>query len=126
MYFSPVHLFFKNRKALNLLLLLVVSAVPSVIAQSGGGVDQTGTGGRHSIQGRIYFPSGRRSDVRVKVKLENFQSGELSVLSDPNGSFSFKGLDPGSYIVVVDAGEEYEIQREPVYIDTDGTNTRRG
>jgi tetratricopeptide (TPR) repeat protein len=111
--------------SVSVVVLLLGLALP-VLGQSGGGVDQTGTGGRHSIQGRIYFPSGRRSDVRVKVKLENFQSGELSVLSDPNGSFSFKGLDPGSYIVVVDAGEEYEIQREPVYIDTDGTNTRRG
>jgi len=127
MYFSPVHLFFKNRKALNLLLLLlVVSAVPSVIAQSGGGVDQTGTGGRHSIQGRIYFPSGRRSDVRVKVRLENFQSGELSVLSDPNGSFVFRGLEGGSYTVVVDAGDDYDVARESVFIDSDGNSSRRG
>jgi tetratricopeptide (TPR) repeat protein len=95
-------------------------------AQSGGGVDQIGTGGRHTIQGHIYFPSGRQSDVRIKVKLETFQSGELSVLSDPNGSFVFRGLVAGNYTVVVDAGEDYEIAREPVYIETDGSNSRRG
>jgi Tfp pilus assembly protein PilF len=108
------------------LVSLVVFSFSPVRAQSGGGVDQTGTGGRHAIQGRIYFPSGRRSDVRVKVKLENFNAGELSVLSDPNGSFVFRGLEPGSYTVVVDGGEDYEIARERVYIDTDGSNSRRG
>jgi Tfp pilus assembly protein PilF len=106
--------------------VVVLLSLSSVRAQSGGGVDQTGTGGRHTIQGRIYFPSGRRSDARVKVKLENFNSGELLVLSDPNGSFVFRGLEPGSYTVVVDAGEDYDIAREVVYVDTDGSNARRG
>lgn len=96
------------------------------LAQSGGGVDQMGTGGRHTIQGRIYFPSGRRTDTRLKVKLQSFNTGELSVFSDPNGSFVFKGLEAGSYTVVVEAGEDYENAREPVYIDTDGSNPRRG
>jgi len=109
-----------------LFIALNLTAHFQVAAQSGGGVDQIGTGGRHSIQGRIYFPSGRRSDVRVKVRLENFNAGELSVLSDANGSFSFRALEPGSYTVVVDAGEDYQIAREPVYIDTDGINPRRG
>ena len=95
-------------------------------AQSGGGVDMTGTGGRHTIQGRIYYPSGRRSDSRLKIKLQTFNAGELSVFSDPNGSFSFKGLDPGSYTVIVEAGDAYETARETVYIDTDGSNSRRG
>ena len=112
--------------AVFLVSIVVLLSLSSVCAQSGGGVDQTGTGGRHTIQGRIYFPSGRRSDVRVKVKLENFNAGELSVLSDPNGSFVFRGLDAGSYTVVVDAGEEYEVARELVYVDSDGSNSRRG
>ena len=95
-------------------------------AQSGGGVDLIGTGGRHTIQGRIYFPSGRRSDTRLKVRLENFNAGELSVFSDPNGSFVFRGLEPGSYTVVIEPSEDYETAREVVYIDTDGSNSRRG
>jgi tetratricopeptide (TPR) repeat protein len=110
-------------------LLITVSmslVVTNVLAQSGGGVDQTGTGGRHTIQGRIYFPSGRRNDVRIKIRLESFNAGELSVLSDPNGSFIFRGLEPGNYTVVVDAGDPYELARESVYIDTDGSNSRRG
>ena len=109
-----------------LLLLLALATRHPALAQSGGGVDQTGTGGRHTIQGRIYFPSGRRTDTRVQVKLETFNSGELSVFSDPNGSFVFNGLEPGSYTVVIDAGVDYEVARERVYIDTDGSNSRRG
>ena len=117
----------RSRRLFDLLCaLLVLLPLLSASAQSGGGVDQTGTGGQHTIQGRIYFPSGRRSDARVKVRLENFNAGELSVLSDPNGSFVFRGLESGAYTVVVDAGEAYEIAREPIYIDTDGTNSRRG
>ncbi len=103
---------------------LVLLGFVSLQAQSGGGVDQTGTGGRHTIQGRIYFPSGQRSDVRVQVKLESYIAGELSVLSDSNGSFRFSGLSPGTYTVFVDAGDQYEIARETVFIDTDGSNIR--
>lgn len=117
---------------LRFLLLLSCSALIALLlsslvqAQSGGGVDGTGTGGRHTIQGRIYFPSGRRTDARVKVRLESFNAGELSVLSDANGSFVFRGLEAGNYTVVVDAGVDYEIAREPVYIESDGSNPRRG
>jgi len=106
--------------------LAMLLLFPSLVSgQSGGGVDQTGTGGQHTIQGRIYFPSGRRSDVRIMVRLQNHSSGELSVLSDANGSFSFKGLTAGSYIVVVEGGDDYETVSETVYIETfGGTNSR--
>src|ERR1700737_2753697 len=77
-------------------------------AQNGAGIESTATGGRHAIQGRIYFPSGRRSDARVKVKLENYGAGELSVLSDSNGSFGFTGLLAGNYTVVIEGGDDYE------------------
>ena len=107
------------------IIVCLVFVIP-VNAQSGGGTDLLGTGGRHSIQGRIYFPSGRRSDVRLKVKLENTNAGDLTLMTDSNGSFTFRGLTSGSYTVVVDGGAEYETARESVYIDSDGSNTRRG
>jgi Tfp pilus assembly protein PilF len=98
--------------------------VPSVQAQAGGGIDATGTGGIHTIKGRIYFPSGRRSDTRVMVKLESYNSSELAVMSDSNGTFVFRGLIPGSYTVVIAGGDDYESVREPVYIDSDGNASR--
>jgi Tfp pilus assembly protein PilF len=107
-------------------LALVSLCFESTEAQSGRGVDETGTGGRHVIQGRIYFPSGRPTDVRVKVKLLSYNSGELSVFSDLNGNFRFTSLTPGSYTVVVDAGDEYDAARENVYIETEATNSRTG
>src|SRR6201995_1815531 len=79
--------------------LLAALCCISVAAQSG--VDQTGTGGNHTIQGRIVFPSGRRADVRLKVRLQSSQSGELSIFTDTNGSFPFRSLGAGPYTVII-------------------------
>lgn len=104
--------------------VLILLSVGSAFTQSGGGVDLTGTNGRHSIQGRIYFPSGRAADSRLKVKLESPNTGGLSVLADANGHFSFRGLSPGRYDIVIEGGDEYETARDYVYIDTE-PRTRR-
>lgn len=95
----------------------LVSTFGTVSAQVGGGTDSTGTGGGHTIQGRIYFPSGRTADMRAKVNLENTNSGPLSVLADLDGAFRFTNLGAGSYTIVIDAGKEYETVRESVYIE---------
>jgi Tfp pilus assembly protein PilF len=95
-------------------------------SQGSGGIDAMGTGGRHSIQGRIYYPSGQRADTQTKVRLESIQYGERTVLADLNGTFSFKSLAPGSYTVVIDGGSEYESSRENVLIDTDASSPRTG
>lgn len=108
------------------LILVVVCAPAPSLAQGGGGVDYTGTGGNHSIQGRIVFPSGRRADVRLKVRLESSGSGDLSVLADANGSFSFRSLRPGYYTVVIDGGDDFETVRESVFIESAGISSRRG
>ena len=105
-------------------LAFVWLCAPATPGQAGGGIESIGTGGLHIIKGRIYFPSGRRSDTRVRVKLESYNSGELYVMSDSNGSFTFRGLTSGSYTVVVDGGDDYETVREGVYIDTDGNPAR--
>ncbi len=108
-------------------IILLSALLPiTVAAQSGGGVDSMGTGGRHTITGRIYFPSGRRPDVRVKIKLTSLNSGELTVFSDTNGAFSFRGLDAGSYTVIIEAGADYEQAHETVYIENDVNTSRRG
>ena len=89
---------------LRLLLLLTLLLVSSVIAhaQSGGGIDQTGTGGRHAIKGRLIFPSGQRADYQMKIRLESPGVGDLTVLSDVNGNFTFQSLRPGNYTVIVE------------------------
>ena len=90
----------------------------------GGGVDPTGTGGRHSINGRLVFPSGQRADLRLKVRLES-SGGDLTVLSDMNGNFKFQSLRPGHYTVVVEGGELYETVTEAVFIESGSLSSRR-
>lgn len=111
---------------LALLLALLVCGPPPAPAQIG--TDSTGTGGRHVIQGRIISPSGRRADARIRVKLESTSnlSGDLSVLADANGNFSFRGLSSGTYVVVIEGDENFEPVREPVTIESDGSRPRRG
>ena len=92
----------------------------------GSGKSSTGTGGVHSIQGYVFFPSGRKVDATIVVKLESLQYGELQVIPDSSGAFTFSGLAPGSYTVVVNAGKDYEISREGVYIDSDLNLSRMG
>src|SRR5262249_21239748 len=95
-----------------LLAVLPISAV--TLRAQGASADNTGTGGRHTIQGRIYFPSGRRIDSTIQVKLQSFVFPEVRVFADSNGSFSFKSLAPASYTIVVDAGPDYEVAHENV------------
>ena len=77
-----------------------------------------GGDGNHTIQGRVYFPSGESPEGKsVKVKLESVSSFGLSTATDQDGSFRFNNLHAGAYTVVVDAGKEYETVREAVNID---------
>jgi tetratricopeptide (TPR) repeat protein len=96
------------------ILSLLVAAV--VFPQ---GSASTGTGGKHIIQGKIFFPSGHKAEGSIQVKLESLANAEISVMTDSSGSFTFASLSPGNYTVVVAAGEDYEIAREAVTIDSD-------
>jgi Flp pilus assembly protein TadD len=95
-------------------------------AHAQGGVDNTGTGGRHIIQGRLVFPSNRRADARLKVRLQSTQSPELSLYTDSNGVFIFNSLNPGTYTVIVEGGDDFETVRESIYIETDINSMVRG
>jgi Flp pilus assembly protein TadD len=75
--------------------------------------------GNHTIQGRVYFPSGQSGHSKVvKVNLETTSSmGGASTVTDQDGVFRFNNLRPGHYSVVVDGGKEYDAPRETVDID---------
>ena len=111
-----------------LFLVLIAAwcfASASTLHAQSGASDPTGTGGRHSIKGRLVFPSGQRADIRLKVKLESFGSGDLTVISDVNGNFGFQSLRPGSYTVVIDGGEHFESERETVLVEGASASGRR-
>ena len=105
MYRSPVRFF-------GIILALIV-VVSGIYAQN------TGTGGNHSIQGRIFLPNGQSIDTLATVRLESTSFGTISVLTDRGGGFIFNSLAPGNYTVVVDLGENFEISRESVSIEPD-------
>lgn len=109
-----------------LVIILGLLLLPVVVNAQGSGKQVTGTGGNHVIQGYIFFPSGRRAEGTIVVKLQSLQYSELQVIPDSSGSFSFSSLAPGSYTVVVNAGDDYEVSREGVYIDTDLNLSRQG
>lgn len=111
------------RYSVLLTLLIFSSAVAQ--AQAGGGVDSTGTGGRHAISGRLIFPSGQRANYQLKIKLETNGEGDLTVLSDINGNFSFRSLTAGNYTVVIE-GEHFEPVRESVFIEPYNTSPAPG
>lgn len=111
----------RNRIAFHrpaLLVLLIICSAGVVCAQ--GGVGSTrglpGTsGGVHTIQGRIYFPAGQPV-TQLRVRLESNVVGTNSTSSGSDGAFIFQSLVAGNYIVIVDAGADYEPVREPITI----------
>lgn len=105
---------------------ILLFLIPVSICAQGSGRASTGTGGNHVIQGYVFFPSGRRAEGSIQIKLQSYSSGEISVMADTSGSFTFAALAPGSYTVVVSAGEGYEIARERVFIDNDANLSRSG
>ena len=121
--FVSLRLHLKDRL---LFIVLGVLLLPMVANAQGSGRSSTGTGGTHIIQGYVFFPSGRRAEGVIEVKLQVLGAGELSVFPDSSGSFTFTNLSPGNYTVVVNAGDDYEIAHEGVYIDTDANTSRTG
>lgn len=109
--------------ALSALILLASTAIPT-FAQ-GNGRAATGTGGDHMIQGKIFFPSGRRAEGTIQIKLQSLNSAEITALADSSGTFTFGALSPGNYTIIVNAGDQYELARETVTIDSD-IKTRSG
>ncbi|HEX8722424.1 MAG TPA: tetratricopeptide repeat protein [Pyrinomonadaceae bacterium] len=109
-----------------LVAALAALAFAAPARAQGSGVDSVGNGGKHSIRGRILFPSGRRMDTGLKIKLLSTGFGDLSVMSDASGSFQFQRLRPGTYTVVIDGGEEFETVTESVTIESDSSMMRGG
>jgi Tfp pilus assembly protein PilF len=109
-------------------LLAVGLCVFVAKAQSDGGLgsDQgdLGTGGRHMIQGRLYLPSGRRLEQRLRVRLSSVRGGDSSTTTDDNGTFSFRRLTAGTYRVTVEGGREFESASETVDIIESSTQRR--
>jgi len=127
MFALPAHGHLRSQLTIAVLPSLVLIALIALPGYTqGNGRASTGTGGNHTIQGKIFFPSGRRAEGTIQVKLESLNSAEITAFADSSGSFTFAGLSPGNYTVVINAGEQYEIAREAVTIDSDLNLSRVG
>lgn len=93
----------------------VLAELNSVGAQSS--VNSTGTGGIHTIRGKIYLPNGKTFDTPISVELQSTTFTALTLFTDRNGGFSFQALAPGNYSIVVNAGDSFDTAREYVTID---------
>lgn len=123
----PGNISLRVRSVHRLLLIgLGMLVLPLSVNAQGSGRSSTGTDGNHIIQGYVFFPSGRKADGTIIVKLQSTQFAELQVVADSSGAFTFSALSPGNYTVVVKASDEYEVARESVYIDTDLNLSRSG
>lgn len=106
-------------------VMLSLSLAAQSLGQAPGSTRGLSSGdGTHTIQGRVFFPSGQAiSGASVKVNLESINSsGGGSTTTDQDGSFRFNNVRAGNYAVVVEGNKEYESAREPVSIDPGGTS----
>lgn len=100
-----------------LLLVPLLSANAYAQLSEGPGLGDSGVrGGNNSIQGSIIYPSGRRLDKKLQVRISSVRGIDFSTMSDDNGSFSFRRLPGGTYYVNVEAGKEYYPVNEIVNI----------
>jgi Tfp pilus assembly protein PilF len=108
-------------------LLSLAALVAASLLLSGGARAQStgigahrgevaGTGGNRSIQGHIISPTGRLPETRVRVSLSSSNSGTRTAVAGEDGVFRFNNLDTGPYDIVIDAGKEFEVERESIFI----------
>jgi tetratricopeptide (TPR) repeat protein len=102
-------------------LCLICALAAPVSAQTR--VNSSGTGGINTIKGQIFVPGNNRADGSVTVRLQSMSFGELSLITDQSGGFEFRLLGAGTYMLVVDGGDTFEIAREYVTIDADIQST---
>ena len=100
-------------------VLLLICAAPAARAQAIGAHrgNVAGTGGNHTIQGRIISPLGKLPESRIRITAEHTDVGTLSTVASDDGSFIFSNLEGGTYRVTIDAGKDFELARESVYIE---------
>ena len=96
--------------------LLIVSISATAFSQT----TTTTENPRNTLQGDIVLPGGARLDHPILVRLST-NRGEQTTTSNGNGSFVFRQLGGGSFVVSVDPGDPYEMVSETVHIDDAGS-----
>jgi TolA-binding protein len=93
-------------------LVAHAQAIGAHRGDTGGGT----AGGTRSIQGHIISPTGRLPESRIRVTVSSSNGGTQTVAAGEDGVFLINNLETGPYDLTIDAGKDYEVMREPVYI----------
>jgi tetratricopeptide (TPR) repeat protein len=104
---------------------LVLTCALSAAINAQTRVNHSGNGGINTIKGQIFVPGNKRADGSVTVRLKSTTFTDLSLITDQSGGFEFRSLSAGTYTVIVDAGETFEVIYESVTIDPDVQPDRR-
>jgi Tfp pilus assembly protein PilF len=92
----------------------------SALAQSDPNVKiDSGTGGRNTLQGDVYLPSGQRLDRPILIKLIT-PRGELTTTTSGNGAFVFRQIGGGRYTVKIEEASGFAAASEVVEINESG------
>jgi Tfp pilus assembly protein PilF len=73
-------------------------------------------GGTRSIQGHVISPTGRLPESRIRISVSSSNGGVRSATAGEDGVFIINNLEPGPYELTIDAGGDYEVARESVYL----------
>ena len=88
------------------LLLVVVQVTAQGIPRSTPSTDAGWGGG--GITGMILTPSGQRPSRRISVRLRSMDKGDRVTTTDDKGTFAFRGVPKGDYVVIVEKEEGFE------------------
>ncbi|MFS8085749.1 MAG: tetratricopeptide repeat protein [Acidobacteriota bacterium] len=102
-------------------LFAILALFVPVAVHAQGGVGSTrglpeSSSGIHSIQGRVYLPSGQRAGPGIAIRLEGNVVGSRRSSTDLDGTFMFHSLPASDYSLVIEGGPDYEPIRESVTI----------
>ncbi len=107
-----------------MILCLLCVAAFGQSTPPGQGTSGSTTRGNHVIRGKIFLPSGRLPELRLRVVLEVASGGIFGeAFSDSVGNFEFRSLPNNNYRLVVPSdGHTYETSQENLEIS--GTVSR--
>lgn len=74
------------------------------------------SGGIHTIQGRVYAPSGKPVSTPLRVRLDSPNTGSIQTVTDQDGAFTFPRLEAGDYRITIEGGSEFENANESASI----------
>src|SRR5258708_34948646 len=98
------------------LIAILILFVPFTVHGQGGvgttrGLPESSSG-IHSIQGKIYLPSGQRAGAGISVRLEGNVIGSRRSATDLDGGFIFYSFPPSDFFVVIDGGPGFRTVRK--------------